>query len=279
MAETSHQKAGADDAVRITNPAGHSAIVLICEHASNRIPLKFGMLGLKESDLARHIAWDPGALRVARMLAGALDAVLIESTVSRMVIDCNRPLDAPDLITRRTELTDIPGNIGLTAADRAERIALSWEPFHQAVARLLDRRAAAGRDTAVVSIHSYNPTWKGVARPWHAGIIHDDDERMSSAIIERLHAIPGLIVGDNEPYAPADRVYYTIERHARSRGLPCAMIEIRNDEIAEASGQRRWSDRFAEILSDPKVTGLPDGPDASRNKKGEHTMSHRRVTA
>lgn len=278
MAETSHEKAGADDAVRITNPAGRSAIVLICEHASNRIPDKFGTLGLNASDLVRHIAWDPGALPVARMLSEALDAVLIESTVSRLVIDCNRPLDAPDLITTKSELTGIPGNTGLNDAERAERIALSWTPFHQTVEGVLDRRLGAGMPTAVVSIHSYNPTWKGMARPWHAGIIHDDDERMSRPIIERLSARNGLVIGDNEPYAPADLVYYTIERHARSRGLPCAMIEIRNDEIADAAGQRRWSDLFAEILSDKNVTGFAGGNKAGRNKTGDH-MSHRRVTA
>jgi predicted N-formylglutamate amidohydrolase len=277
MAETSHEKAGADAAVRITNPAGRSAIVLICEHASNRIPEKLGTLGLGASDLQRHIAWDPGALPVARMLADRLDAVLIESAVSRLVIDCNRPLDAPDLITERSELTDIPGNKGLDDEQRAERIALSWTPFHRTVEGVLDERITDGAPTAVVSIHSYNPTWKGAERPWHAGIIHDDDERMSAPIIERLRAQSGLVIGDNEPYAPADRVYHTIERHARSRGLPCAMIEIRNDEIADAAGQRRWNDLLAEILSDESLAGHGAAETAGR-KTGEN-MSHRRVTA
>lgn len=279
MAERHQGELQAGAAVRITNPEGHSPIVLVCEHASNHIPEKLRTLGLSKRDLQRHIAFDPGALPVAHLLSASLDAVLVHATVSRLVVDCNRPLDAPDLITQRTETTDIPGNIGISGAERAERIALSWEPFHWTLETLLDTRTEKRRETAIVSIHSYNPTWKGVARPWHAGIIHDDDERMARPIIDRLRADPGLVIGDNEPYAPADRVYYTLERHARSRGLPCAMIEIRNDEIAETSGQRRWTDRFAAILSDPQVTGFASGKRTGGVKPGEHNMSHRRVPA
>jgi predicted N-formylglutamate amidohydrolase len=241
--------------VRLTNRAGKSPFVLVCDHASNYLPPHLGTLGLRDADMLRHIAWDPGALPVALKMVGLLDAALVEAGVSRLAIDCNRPLDAPDLIPQISETTLIPGNAGLTDGDRAERIALSWQPFHDAIEALVEERLAAGRETRLVSIHSFTPLYKGVVRPWEIGIIHDDDERLSAPLIAALEATKRFNVGVNQPYSPADLVYYTLERHARSRGLPCAMIEIRNGEIATTSGQMRWAELLAQILEDIR---LPD---------------------
>ncbi len=234
--------------VRVTNRVGTSPFVLICEHASNWLPADFGALGLTEADMLRHIAWDPGALPVALQLADALDATLIAAGVSRLAIDCNRPLNAPDLIPQISETTLIPGNAALTEKQRAERIALSWQPFHDTVEETVAKRAAAGRETWLVTVHSFTPVYKGVARPWQIGILHDDDERLSAPLIAALERAGNLTVGDNQPYSPADRVYFTLERHARSRGMPCAMIEIRNDEIADAAGQARWAELLETIF-------------------------------
>ncbi|MEW9834041.1 N-formylglutamate amidohydrolase [Mesorhizobium sp. ZMM04-4] len=235
--------------VRVTNRAGSSPIVLVCDHASNWLPPAYGSLGLPDTDLLRHIAWDPGALPVALALADQLDATLVEAGVSRLAIDCNRPLDAPDLIPPISETTLIPGNAGLSEADRAERVALSWQPFHETIEELVEDRIAAGRDTCLVSVHSFTPVYKGVDRPWEIGIVHDDDERVSAPLIEALKAAGSFTVGDNQPYSPDDRVYFTLERHARTRGLPCAMIEIRNDEIADPEGQRLWAGRLSGIFA------------------------------
>ncbi len=236
------------NAVRVTNRTGTSPFVVICEHASNHLPEPFGTLGLSLADRQRHIAWDPGALPVASGLADALDAVLIESCVSRLVVDCNRPLDAPDLIPAISETTAIPGNTGLSWLEKDSRIDLSWRPFHQAVEAVVSERLASGLATCLVSVHSFTPTYKGVARPWQIGIIHDADERLSAPLIAALRALPGISIGVNEPYSPADRVYFTLERHARSRGLPCAMIEIRNDELRDEAGQQLWAGRLSEAL-------------------------------
>jgi predicted N-formylglutamate amidohydrolase len=238
------------NSVRTTNRKGSSPIVLLCDHASNFIPEALGTLGLERSELARHIAWDPGAAPVAQRMAASLDAVLIESRVSRLVIDCNRPLDAPDLIPAVSETTAIPGNAGLSVEQRAERIALAYEPFHAEIEALVSERLAEGIETRLVSIHSFTPVYKRVARPWHIGIIHDDDRRLATPLIAAFQALRGVAVGINEPYSPADRVYHTLERHARSRGLPCAMIEIRNDEISATAGQRKWADLLTGIFSD-----------------------------
>lgn len=237
-------------AVRVTNRAGRSPFVIICDHASNHLPARFGTLGLDPADMTRHIAWDPGALPVATAMAEALDATLVASRISRLAIDCNRPLDAPDLITEVSETTVIPGNARLSQKEREERVALSWRPFHDAVDGVVAERLAAGRPVMLVSIHSFNPVYRGVPRPWHIGIIHDDDLSLAGPMINALREDDTVVVGDNQPYSPADRVYFTLERHGRSRGLACAMIEIRNDEISGETGQRRWADMLAGILAD-----------------------------
>jgi predicted N-formylglutamate amidohydrolase len=236
--------------VRVSNPGGASPFVFTCDHASNFLPAEYGTLGLSPADLSAHIAWDPGALPVARTLASALDAPLVETCISRLVLDCNRPLDAPDLIPEISETTSIPGNAGLSEADRQARVARCWRPFHDAVEAVIAKRLAAGRETRLVSIHSFTPVYKGFSRPWHIGVIHDEDRRLAVPLIAGLRLLPGVTVGVNEPYSPADRVYFTLEKHARSRGLACAMIEIRNDEIRDEAGQRKWAETLASVLSD-----------------------------
>jgi len=252
------------NSVRVTKPGGSSPFVLTCDHASNFLPPEFGTLGLPTGDLSRHIAWDPGALPVARRMAEALDATLVETCISRLVIDCNRPLDAPDLVPPVSETTAIPGNTGLSEKQRAQRIALSWRPFHDAVANIVDARLARGQETRLVSVHSFTPVYKGKNRPWHIGIIHDEDRRLATPLIAALKRLAGVTVGVNEPYSPADRVYFTLERHARSRGLACAMIEIRNDEISGEAGQRKWADLLTGIFLDLE-------PEAARGSR-QHAM-------
>ena len=249
------------DSVGVINPGGTSPFVLTCDHASNFLPPEFGTLGLAQDDLSRHIAWDPGALPVARQMAAALDATLVETRISRLVIDCNRPLDAPDLVPPVSETTTIPGNTNLSDKQRAARVAISWQPFHDTIERIVEDRLARGLKTWLVSVHSFTPVYKGRKRPWHIGIIHDDDRRLAAPLIAALQRLAGVTVGVNEPYSPADRVYYTLERHARSRGLPCAMIEIRNDEISGEAGQRRWADLLTGIF-----TGLEPAEETARSR-------------
>lgn len=238
------------NAVRVTNRAGRSPYVIVCDHASNRLPASFGTLGLDASEMQRHIAWDPGALPVAERMAEGLDATLVQSCVSRLAIDCNRPLAANDLIPEISETTAIPGNAALTVAQREARIALSWRPFHDAIDEVVSERLGEGRETRLVSVHSFTPVYKGVSRPWHIGIIHDEDARLAAPLIAALRELDNVNVGINEPYSPADRVYFTLEHHGRSRGLPCAMIEIRNDEIPAQTGQRKWADLLTGIFAE-----------------------------
>ncbi|WP_082549866.1 N-formylglutamate amidohydrolase [Mesorhizobium sp. Root157] len=256
--------------VKVTNPGGSSPYLFTCDHASNFIPAEFGTLGLASSELTRHIAWDPGALPVARLMAQALDATLIETCVSRLVIDCNRPLDAPNLISEVSETTAIPGNAELTQAQRQARIDLAWLPFHETIERTIEERSAAGRETRLVSVHSYTPVYLGKARPWHIGIIHDEDERIAVPLLRALNGVAGIVVGDNEPYSPADLVYFTLERHARSRGLACAMIEIRNDEISTGAGQRKWAQLLGTMLGAITVSAENTAPVVSEKSVAPH---------
>lgn len=247
--KAAEDNAAVEAAVRVSNPDGKSAFIIVCDHASNHIPAEFGTLGLDAASLSSHIAWDPGAIEVARRLSDRLDATLVESSVSRLVADCNRPLDAHDLVPERSELTVIPGNTGLSVEGRERRIALAHAPFHERLARVVDDRLAQSRETLLVAIHSFTPVFMGVPRPWQVGVIHDGDMALARPVMDALLTEKDLDVGDNEPYSPADRVYYTLERHARALGLRAVMIEIRNDEIRTDAGQSLWGDRLAAILS------------------------------
>jgi predicted N-formylglutamate amidohydrolase len=240
--------------VAVSNRAGKSRFVILCDHASNFVPPEFGTLGLPRADLKRHIAWDPGALPVSARLAEMLDAPLVESRVSRLVIDCNRPPDAPDLVTPLSETTEIPGNAGLDAAAIERRLALFYRPYHTAIETLISERLAAGLGCWLVAVHSFTRVYRDMPRPWQVGVIHDSDERLAAPLIQALLQT-GQRVGINQPYSPADRVYHTLERHGRARGLPCAMIEIRNDQIADDASQKTWAARLALCLDGIRLQG------------------------
>lgn len=250
----------ADDdrgSLHVENPDGAGPFVIVCDHASNRLPAAYGTLGLPPEDRVSHIAWDPGALPVSRALSAMLDAPLLWPEVSRLVVDCNRDPDAPDLIVEASDGRAVPGNRDVEAAERLRRLALVHGPYHRAVERCLDARRAAGGPTGLVAIHSFTPVYGGRSRPWQVGIVCDDDRRLADPIIARLQADTALSVGVNQPYSPADRVYYTLTRHARPRGLPAVMIEIRNDVVADEAGQRAWADRLGAILA--SLSGIVSG--------------------
>lgn len=237
------------EAVEVMNADGGSPFVLLCDHASNRIPAPYGDLGLPPSERVRHIAWDPGALAVSRRLTELLDAPLVHSTVSRLVIDCNRDLDAPGLIPTISEWTEIPGNQGLSPEQVQARIDLAHTPFHAAIDQLLDRRRARDLPTIVVCMHSFTPVFKGAQRPWQIGLIHARDTRYTAALRDALAAdAPHLVIGWNEPYSALNGVTYTLEHHGDGRSLEATMIEIRNDEILEPAGVTTWADRLAKTL-------------------------------
>ncbi len=236
--------------VEIVNPEGAASILLICEHASNRIPASLGDLGLDADTRESHIAWDPGAEPIARLMAKALDAPLILQRFSRLVYDCNRPPDAPSAMPERSEIFEIPGNQGLSAADRETRTEALYIPFHQAVGDYLDRARAVGRHPAMVTIHSFTPVFNGRARKVELGLLHDRDARLVDEMLDFVDELGVPVqVRRNEPYGPEDGVTHTLRRHALPRGLLNVMIEIRNDLLDDPADQAGLGAGLARMVS------------------------------
>ncbi|WP_102226638.1 N-formylglutamate amidohydrolase [Acidimangrovimonas sediminis] len=234
--------------VRVTRPGGTSAFFLTCDHGGRRFPRALGDLGVSEAEQARHIGWDIGAAAVAQMMSAALDATLIEQIYSRLVIDCNRTPSVPSSIPEISETTEIPGNRALSPAARQARIDEIFAPYHDRTRALLDARAAAGRPTVLIAVHSFTPVYKGVARPWDIGILYNRDDRVARPLIAVLGAEGDLTVGDNEPYHVGDQTDYGIPVHGERRGLLHVELEIRQDQIADPAGQQAWADRLVRLL-------------------------------
>jgi predicted N-formylglutamate amidohydrolase len=249
----------------VANPDGASPFLLLCDHASNTIPPRYGDMGLTHDERVSHIAWDPGALPVSERMAEAMDATLVYSTVSRLVIDCNRRFDASNLFWTLSENTRIAVNEELSPAERQFRIDNYYRPYHDAIAAVIDARVAAGRETIIACIHSYTPVYRGVPRGMTAGIIHGGDVTYSRAVLDALAAgAPDQVVEWNEPYASSDGVTFTLANHGDARGLDGTMIEVRNNEIADAAEQAAWALRLQNALEQARSRILSDQPRGKR---------------
>ncbi|HYQ43368.1 MAG TPA: N-formylglutamate amidohydrolase [Polyangiaceae bacterium] len=225
-----------------------SPFLITCDHAGKRLPRSLGSLGLPESELSRHIAWDLGAAPVARLLARSLGAFAILQTYSRLVIDCNRPLDVPSSIPVISEHTVIPGNHHLSEAQKSERARAVFQPYHQRIVREFERRAEVAQASVLVALHSFTPSFKGVSRPWHAGMLYNRDVRLGRALGELLRRDPELVVGDNEPYSVSDLSDYGLVVYGEKRGIAHVEIEIRQDLLADEAGQEAWAKRLSALL-------------------------------
>jgi predicted N-formylglutamate amidohydrolase len=232
----------------VIEEAARSPFLITCDHAGKRVPRLLGSLGLSESELDRHIAWDLGAARVTHNLAQELGAFAILQTYSRLVIDCNRRPGVPSSIPTISENTAVPGNEALPAAAAARRARDIFTPYHERILQELERRARVAQPTVLIAMHSFTPVFQGVPRPWHVGMLYNRDARLGHALLALLRADPELIVGDNEPYAVGDLSDYGIPIYGEQRGIPHVEIEIRQDLVLEEAGQVAWAKRFAELL-------------------------------
>ena len=245
---------GADDPPPVAgvNPQGRSAFLLLGDHAGRAIPRGLGELGVSPADLGRHIASDIGIRELGELLARALDAVFLHQAYSRLVIDCNRDPLSPEAIPERSDGSAIPGNRGLSADERNQRIAAIHEPYQSAIGAEITRRGLARLPTILVALHSFTPVMGGAARPWEAGVLHASaNDGFAKALLDRLRERPGAVIGDNEPYR-MDGTDHTVPRHAFASGLPYAEIEVRQDLIATPDGQRRWSAILAAALEEAR---------------------------
>jgi predicted N-formylglutamate amidohydrolase len=234
--------------VTVHNENGLSPFLIVADHAGNAMPRALGRLGLPDAECERHIALDIGIAAVCREVADALDATLVQQDYSRLIIDCNRTPGSPTSIPELSELTRVPGNIGLSEGCKAARVREIFRPYHDRIEAELDRRRQAGRPAALVAMHSFTPVFAGVARPWHVGVLYNRDPRFAHLLMALLRREDGLVVGDNEPYSVNDASDYTIPVHGERRGLHHVAIEVRQDLIAGAEGQRAWGLRLARLL-------------------------------
>jgi predicted N-formylglutamate amidohydrolase len=238
---------------------GRSDFLIVADHAGARIPRRLGNLGLPESELKRHIAWDIGALCVARGIAEALDATLLTQNYSRLVIDCNRDPKVASSIPRISELREIPGNLDLGDAAIAARRTEVFEPYHRRIRELIDARLAAGRRVILVAQHTMTDIFKGVHREMHAAVLYNRDRRFAGLVLDMLRRERHLTVADNEPYFVSDATDFTIPHHAEARALPHVEIEIRQDLVSDQTGQTEWAARIAQALIDAeRVLGPVD---------------------
>lgn len=233
--------------VTVHNEGGLSPFLIVVDHASNSIPRALAGLGVPEAELERHIAWDIGVAAVSRFLAQALDATMAQQNYSRLVIDCNRAPGLETSIPEISESTPIPGNIGLSVGEKEARQRDIFQPYHDRIDAELDRRRREGRQVVLIAMHSFTPVFMSAARPWQAAALYNRDPRLAKKLLASLKD-EGLVVGDNEPYSLSDETDYTIPMHGERRGLLHVEIEIRQDLIAQESGQRAWAARLARLL-------------------------------
>lgn len=244
--------AGDPAPVTVHNPSGASPFLLIGDHAGNAIPSRLGDLGVAPADRTRHIGWDIGIAALGAELSRHLDAVWIAQSYSRLVIDCNRAPDVdadPNAVVTVSDATPIPGNLGLSDAARAARVAEIHVPYQDAIAAEIARRTAAGQPTILIALHSFTPAMAGIPRPWHVGILHDGaNDTFSRMVLGMLQSDPVLTVGDNEPYR-MDSIDHSIPRHAFAARLPYVEFEVRQDLIADPAGVDLWCGILSRVLT------------------------------
>jgi predicted N-formylglutamate amidohydrolase len=241
---------GADEAPPFTiesRPARWPAL-LVCDHASNRIPRSLVGLGVPDSALQQHIAWDIGAADLVRALGARLELPAVLAGYSRLVIDCNRHLEDPSSIVAESDGIPVPGNRGLGPAQRETRARAVFWPYHRAIDQVLEDIRSARGVPALIAVHSFTPKMHGAFRPWHCGILWDRDPRLALPLMEGLRRETGLVVGDNEPYSGRHPADYTVDTHAENRGWPHVCVEIRQDLIASAKGVGEWAERLERVL-------------------------------
>lgn len=242
---------GDDPAVySLHRPDGKSPYVITADHAGRAVPRVLGSLGLAARDLDRHIAWDIGVAGTAEKLAERLDAFAILQNYSRLVIDCNRTPGTEQSIVVASEQTLVAGNMGLSVGEAEARADAIFHPYHNRIRAELDARLALARPTVLVALHSFTPVYLDVARPWHVGVLYHRDSRLGHLLLDRARREPDLVVGDNQPYAVSDTTDYGIPVHGEQRGIAHVELEIRQDLIADDTGQELWAARLAEWLAE-----------------------------
>lgn len=239
---------GEDDPqpVEIINPNSTYPVVLVCEHAGNLVPQALQGLGLQQSLLEKHIAWDIGAEKTAKKLAKSLGATLIIQRYSRLVIDCNRPPLSEGSILTMSDGTAIRANIGLSDTEKQQRVKEIFEPFQQAVAESIARTSCK----IALSVHSFTRTMNSIQRPWDIGFLYRHDTQTSLALAQDLiPTIPSERIGMNQPYQVDDSEDWFVPKQGEASGKHHSLIELCNDQIDTEDGQTHWAELLATTIN------------------------------
>lgn len=249
------QKAGTHENSPYELVAGNpdAKMIFLCDHASNFVPEHLDNLGLGAPVFERHIAYDIGVAELTRALAARFDAPAVLSKFSRLLIDPNRGMDDPTLIMRLSDGAVIPLNALHGEAERDHRLQYFYQPYHQAIQEEIDKALEQEKTPVLISIHSFTPAWKGMQRPWHAGILWDKDPRFAVPLIAALSEQRDIVVGDNQPYTGALKGD-CLHRHGTLRGLAHGLIEVRQDLIADVSGISEWTERLVQSIQTAMAT-------------------------
>ena len=232
----------------VVNPEGTARLLLVCDHASRAIPKTMTDLRLDRAHFDKHIAYDIGAADVTRLLSERLNAPAVLAGYSRLLVDCNRPPGDPSMMPEESDGIPIPANLGLSVDEVLARMDAFFWPYHRAIATEIVRLRRRGIAPAVFAVHSFTPRMHGIDRPWDIGVLWDRDPRLAQPLLTALRAVPGLTVGDNEPYTAGPDVAYSIDVHGAAAGHPYCAVEIRQDLAATAEQTARWATILAGVL-------------------------------
>ena len=239
------------------NDHGKASVLLVADHASPYFPAAMNQLGVADWVLERHVAWDVGSDELTRYLADELDAPAVLAGFSRLIVDPNRKLDDPTAFIQVSDGIAIPGNLDIGEEEKALRIQSFFDPYHNAIAERLQRFSEEGIAPAFISIHTCTPVFDQIVRPWHIGVMWDQDPRIASPLIEKFNSMREVCIGDNEPYSGRHPHDFTIDHHAEPAGLPHVGIEVRQDLVSDREGARKWAGILAgalgEILDDESL--------------------------
>ena len=231
--------------VEIINEDSTHPLLLVCEHAGQAIPSRLGDLGISQAALDSHIGWDIGAANVTRQMARTLNTPAVLQRYSRLVIDCNRPVDAPGAIPEISDHVEIPGNCAMAASERTTRVTEIFEPYQKVVGALLRKPSRR----IVLSIHSFTQTMNGQHRPWEIGFLFRKDTETSRRLGQFVQdTLPDLTIGLNEPYQINDASDWFVPQHGEAKGIPHSLIEIRNNQIDTAQGQAFWAKTLVGVV-------------------------------
>jgi len=238
----------------LLNERSSSSVFLIADHASRHIPEEYDCLGMEDASLLRrHVAWDIGIEDVTRRMSEKLQATAIFSAFSRLLIDANRYPDDPSSMPYISDGVVVPANEHISNQDRSDRHARFFVPYHEKITQILDAKCAGSKTPIVISMHSFTPIMNDFERPWHIGILWDQDGRIALPMLDVLRKNPTLVVGDNEPYSAREPLGYTMNEHGTKKNIPHVVVEIRQDLIDTHHGAEHWANLMVDLVRQVEV--------------------------